>query len=308
MTSLALGLIGGGRWGRVYMKTLSGHKNAHLAHLVSRNPENKGRVPQSCRITDRWQSLLQDKNPDGVIIATPPQNHFEMASRFIQSGIPVLIEKPVTMDAGQAQQLLKLAKTHKTTVMVDHIHVYSQAFQALKARARDLGPIRRIEGIAGNRGPVRKDVSVLWDWGAHDLAMCLDLLPELPALTSASVIETGAPENAAGQTIALSFADAETKIDLALSNILDKKTRLFKVYFDHHTLIYDDPGDDKLTELPSRTVIPVSTRLPLDCVIDLFAKAINDNDCNLESLELGVKVCAHLEHCQTRLDPEPEPQ
>ena len=43
-----------------------------------------------------------------------------------------------------------------------------------------LGPIREIAAVAGNRGPYREDVAVLWDWGPHDVAMALDLVGASP--------------------------------------------------------------------------------------------------------------------------------
>ena len=55
--------------------------------------------------------------------------------------------------------------------MVDHTYVHSDAFSALLEKLPELGPVTGLRSAAGNRGPFRPDVSVLWDWGAHDVAM-----------------------------------------------------------------------------------------------------------------------------------------
>jgi len=303
-TSHALGLIGGGRWGRIYMNTLHSHPRAHLAHLVSTNSENRAFVPDDCLITDHWQNLIENKTIQGVIIATPPQNHFDIASAFIKSNIPVLIEKPLTMDLGEATELLKLADVHKTTIMVDHIHVYSPAFQTLMACAKDLGPVRRIEAEAGNAGPLRENISVLWDWAPHDLAMCYQLIPDMPELSSAQILETTANNNGIGQSIRLGFKSRDLEINLHFSNIRHDKARCFSVHFDNHSLVYDDLQPDKLIEWPVNQAIPVPAQKPLDRVIDLFTGAILDHDVSLESLRLGVKVCAGLIACDALLNRE----
>jgi len=301
----SLGLIGGGRWGRIYMKTLQNHPRAHLAHLVSSNDENRAFITEGCPISNHWQEMLENKIIEGVIIATPPQSHFDIASAFIKSGIPVLIEKPLTMNLDEAFELLKLARAHKTTVMVDHIHVYSPAFQTLMSRAQNFGPVRRIEAEAGNAGPLRKNISVLWDWAPHDIAMCYHLVPDMPELSSARILESTSNNNGIGQSIRIGFKNKSLEIDLRFSNIRQDKARVFKVHFDNHSLVYDDLKQDKLIELPSHRTITVPAQKPLDRVIDLFTNAILDHDISLESLKLGVKVCDMLTACDALLNREP---
>ena len=45
--------------------------------------------------------------------------------------------------------------------------------------------LNSIIAIAGNYGPFRNDVSPLWDWAPHDIAMCLDIMGEFPSKISA---------------------------------------------------------------------------------------------------------------------------
>jgi predicted dehydrogenase len=55
------------------------------------------------------QQLLEKARPDVVHITTPPQSHFELASRCLEHGCHVYLEKPFTVNTGQAVELIRLA-------------------------------------------------------------------------------------------------------------------------------------------------------------------------------------------------------
>jgi len=50
--------------------------------------------------------------------------------------------------------------------------------------------VKRITARAGSWGPFRSDIPVLWDWGAHEIAMTLDVMGEFPMSAAASIQET----------------------------------------------------------------------------------------------------------------------
>ncbi len=51
----------------------------------------------------------------GVIVATPPATHYAIGKWFLERGIDVLCEKPLTENFEQAQELVRLAKEHNAT-------------------------------------------------------------------------------------------------------------------------------------------------------------------------------------------------
>jgi predicted dehydrogenase len=55
------------------------------------------------------QQLLEQARPDVVHITTPPQSHFDLASRCLEHGCHVYLEKPFTVDTAQAVELIRLA-------------------------------------------------------------------------------------------------------------------------------------------------------------------------------------------------------
>lgn len=56
------------------------------------------------------KNALSDEKVNAVYIATPHTSHFEFAMECIKHGKPVLVEKPFTLNAGQAEKLVKASK------------------------------------------------------------------------------------------------------------------------------------------------------------------------------------------------------
>jgi len=310
---LRLGLIGAGRWGRNYISTIQNIDGARLARLCSSNPESANLCPQDCSVSPDWRSVARANDLDGLIIATPPELHAKMALAAIDAGIPVLIEKPLTLDSAEAEVVLALAKEKKIPVHVDHIHVYAPAFRKLKSCGMALGPIHAIRSGAGNRGPVRSDASVLWDWGPHDVAMCIDLLGVKPEQVSARILERRRMETGYGESIAIHLVfPGNISADIEISNLLESRKRFFAVHYDHDTLIYDDVGVDKLVQEPrpdsatclpeTAETIPVDDTLPLECVVKDFCQSVRHADSDITGLELGLDVVETLKACERVLE------
>jgi predicted dehydrogenase len=57
---------------------------------------------------------------DGLLIATPHASHFELASKAIAANLHVMLEKPMTTDVEEAQNLARAARTSKKAFMVNN--------------------------------------------------------------------------------------------------------------------------------------------------------------------------------------------
>ena len=80
-----LGLVGAGVWGINYIKTIEQIEGVILKKVVCRNPQNKKELLQKYEVTNNWLELSKSKAIDGVIIATPPSTHFDIAVEFIKN-------------------------------------------------------------------------------------------------------------------------------------------------------------------------------------------------------------------------------
>lgn len=297
---LELGLIGAGRWGRVYIKTIAALNGIRLARVASANGETAALV--DCPVTPDWRQVAEDPGLDGVIIATPPALHVEMTQAAVAAGLPVLVEKPLTLDEGEARALDSFVHDAGGLVVVDHVHLFHPAWRALKERLAGLGPVRSIRTTSGGPGPDRDDAPVLWDWGSHDVAMCLDLMGAVPENATARRLENR-PEGEA-LSLRLDFPGG-VRAEVEISNIMEKKTRLFSVQTDRGTLIYDGKGPSPLTLRrggQDDVAVEVPTIPALECAIMAFADAVRDKSKDTASLRLGADTVAVLARCQRHLD------
>lgn len=304
---MRLGLVGAGRWGKRYIATMAAMDGVRLAHLVSGNPESATLVPSDCRLSSDWRVATTDRTLDGIILATPPVMHLEMALAAIANGIPVLVEKPMTLSADDARTLVDRAGRERVLVMVGHTHLYSAAFRELKSRGALLGDLLHTRSAGGNWGPFRPDTPVLWDWGPHDVAMCLDLFDAAPTRVDARRVVVEESERARGETIeiALDFEEGR-QAQIRVSNLERTKQRCFEATFAGGTLVYDDLAAEKLVyrAAPGAAgqALPLDASMPLTNELSEFCRLVTSGQRTDPSLELGLRVVQVLASCQSRLD------
>ena len=289
-----LGLAGAGRWGRNYIRTIAGLSGVRLARVASNNPATVDLLPPGCLLVGSWRDLLDPSGDDGVIVSTPPASHAEIACAAIMRGLPVLIEKPLALSTADARAIRDLANDRHVYAVVEHTHLFSPAFRALKAFAMRHGGAREIHGEAGNQGPYRDDVSVLWDWGPHDVAMCLDLMQAAPSSIACTLRERSERNGGMAETVEIRLAFPAGVASILLSNMTDKKRRL-SVRCADTELVYDDLSAQKL--LIGGKPVALADDLPLTVAVQEFAAAIGMRRGPRGDLDLGVGVVQVLEAC-----------
>lgn len=160
MNKRNIGIVGVGKWGKNYLK---------LA--------NKCDVEFKVGNRNSWKEL---NNISGVVIATPPDSHVEIAKHFLEQDIPVMIEKPLCLSVEEAEQLSR----YKTPILVNYLHLFSPAFEEIVSRCKN-EKIVEIESVGSGNGPVR-NYSALYDYGSHDLSMSLFLSNSVPQVIYAN--------------------------------------------------------------------------------------------------------------------------
>lgn len=112
------GIIGPGRIARQFAEDIRVVEGAELYAVASRSGAEKFirefNIPAKY---DSYQALVEDPKIDAVYIATPHNFHFENARLCLEAGKPVLCEKPLTVNARQAETLIRLAKEKQVFLM-----------------------------------------------------------------------------------------------------------------------------------------------------------------------------------------------
>ncbi|HJO08819.1 MAG TPA: Gfo/Idh/MocA family oxidoreductase [Verrucomicrobiota bacterium] len=108
---------------------------------------------------------------DALSIVTPTVTHYELAKPLLEQGKHLLVEKPMTDDAEQATELVRLAKRHGSLLQVGHIERFNPVFNYLQEAAREP---RFIESHRLSPFPARSmDIGVVLDLMIHDLDIVL---------------------------------------------------------------------------------------------------------------------------------------
>ena len=296
-----LALIGFGYWGKKCFSTINSIPNVTIHYLVT--SQTHLNLDSSITILTHWTQLLTSSNVDGVIIAAPSNMHYEIAKAFIKQNIPVFIEKPMTLSTTQATELVTLAKQYQSKVLVDHILLYSPAFQAMKTFVKQhKQPIKRIHMISGKWTPYPEHVSVLWEWAPHEIAMCFDLFNHDIQTHSVSTTQRNF-KSTYGQTIDFTGSVNTIPLTISWSNLRKRPVRQVVITYDDKQLIFDDKVDNKLAILDKdncKTLLTYPDNLALTVAFETFALMINQPTIDYHDVNLGAKVVSFIEHLSKR--------
>ena len=123
------------------------------------------------------------ENVQAVIISTPTIHHHEIATFFLKNNIHVFIEKPITTNVKEANELVQLAKDNNLVGQVGHVERFNGAFTEVENL---LNPMF-IEAHRLSNYPARgTDVSVILDLMIHDIDIILSIVKSKVSNVSAN--------------------------------------------------------------------------------------------------------------------------
>ena len=121
MRTFNWGIIGPGNIARDFVKDLElVEVPQRVSAVVGHNAESTEAFAEECngcRSYTDFNSFLESETPDAVYIATPHPMHFEQTLSCLKKQIPVLCEKPMTINAEQSAQLIEAAREKNTFLM-----------------------------------------------------------------------------------------------------------------------------------------------------------------------------------------------
>jgi len=111
---------------------------------------------------------------DVVSIAVPTPLHFEVARDFLEAGISVLVEKPLTSTLEEARELFRIARERNVVLHVGHVERFNGAVQELRKIVAN--PILVESRRLGPFVPRVQHDSVIMDLMIHDIDIVLGLV------------------------------------------------------------------------------------------------------------------------------------
>jgi predicted dehydrogenase len=332
MKPVQLALVGLGYWGPHFARIASEHTEADLVWCCDRSEKAlelpRRRFPH-VRLTSDFQDVLADGSVEAVIIATPTAIHAELAVAALEAGKHILVEKPLAASVKEIDRIAVVSGDR--VVMVGHTFVYNSAVTAVRelVHSGELGDVQYVDSVRAALGPIRQDVNALWDLGAHDVSIFLDVLPGQPAVVTAigqDYLREGHPDVV---YFAVRFDDGV----LAHSHVswLDPyKVRRMTVVGEERMVVFDDVSPDERLKILERgasydapaeeargqsfgeyravlregtiTIPRLPNREPLSIQFDEFLAAIRERREPYSGIEQGRDVVRVLEAAQRSLE------
>jgi predicted dehydrogenase len=171
---IRLAVIGVGHLGRHHARILAEMPDVDLVGVVDLNRQRAQEIADAHTTHVLSDSASLAGRVDGVIVATPTASHAEVARPFLESGVAVLVEKPMARSLTEADDLVRVAGAHGAILAVGHTERFNPAVAA--ARPLLTSP-RFIEVHRLGAFPDRSlDIDVVFDLMIHDLDVVLSIL------------------------------------------------------------------------------------------------------------------------------------
>ena len=193
MANINVGVIGYGYWGPNIVRNFFSAADCTVKAVADGRPERLAVLakvfPTICGVKTA-EDIINDKEIDAVVVATPVFSHFPLAKKALENGKHVLIEKPMTSTVAEAEELIALAAQKGLTLMADHTFLYTGAVQKMKELIETgaVGTPRYFDSARINLGLFQPDVNVLWDLAPHDISILTYLIEETPLSINATGI------------------------------------------------------------------------------------------------------------------------
>lgn len=290
--SLRVAVVGAGHMGLIHIDKLRVLPDVELAGIADVDGEKLGKLPEKEGVPCVLDYRALPDGLDGVVIATPTDSHFSIASFFLGRGTNVFIEKPISSTPEEGRQLIRIAQENSLLLQIGHSERFNPSFTTLLSETRRPRFIQ-----ASRRGPFTgrsTDIDVVHDLMIHDLDLLL-------ALTADEVIDV----KARGIALATDLIDmAEAWVvfkggcvaSLTASRIAVERERYLTVY-ETDRLIHADFLAGKVTVATRRGPGPLGTQETMSPKMDpvrdeltQFVRAIREQGTPVVSGEDGVKA------------------
>lgn len=183
--TLRTAVIGVGSLGRQHARlhsTLAAEGLSNFVSVVDLNEETARSVAEERHVewSTNWRDLIG--KVDAVSLSVPTEAHCEIACGLLESGIHVLVEKPISRTLEEADRMIKAAESGNALLQVGHLERFNPAMVALRPHVRK--PVYFEIHRVGEFTARSLDIDVVLDLMIHDLDIVQWLVGEDVEVTS----------------------------------------------------------------------------------------------------------------------------
>lgn len=169
-------LVGSGQMGALHARVLAESTRCEFVQLIERRPEVG--MPIAERYGVAWTPELDGlPGVDAVVVAAATEAHFELATRVLELGKPLLVEKPLTASYEQSCALVRRSERLELPLMCGFVERFNPAVMTAKQFVHDVvqvNAIRHSPYVARIRTGVATDLLI------HDVDLTIGFVGTPP--------------------------------------------------------------------------------------------------------------------------------
>ncbi len=226
MDLVRVGVVGVGHLGQHHARNYSELEGCQLVGLA--DIDRKAAAVMARKFST--QAIFDYRNlidqVDAVSIVVPTSEHYRVARDFLEAGVHVLVEKPITSTVEEARELIKLARNKERILQVGHIERFNTAVIKLREILTKPGFIECHR--LGPYDPRVRDVGVVLDLMIHDI----DIILQIVRSPIVSIDAVGVPILSEREDIAnarIKFQDGCTA-NLTVSRVTPTRMRKIRIF------------------------------------------------------------------------------
>lgn len=224
--AVRVGVVGVGYLGFFHAQKYAGLPSANLVGVADINrsrAEEVAKAVQTQAYTSHRELLGR---VEAVSIATPTPEHYAIARDFLEAGVHVLVEKPMTPSLAEADDLVALARRKQRVLQVGHLERFNPAFRTVAPHIRQPMFIEAHRLALFNERGI--EVNVVLDLMIHDIDIALHLVrsPVVKISASGVPVLTALPDIA---NVRIEFANRAVA-NLTASRISVKNLRRIRIF------------------------------------------------------------------------------
>lgn len=174
MAKLKTAVIGVGYLGKFHAQKYASLAQSELIAVCDTNQEIAKTIAEEHGVEFFENHLDLIGKVDAVSIVVPTQKHYEVAKPFLENGIHVLLEKPITSTVAQAQELVDIAEANGAILQIGHLERFNPAVVALDNVLDE--PMFIESHRVAPFNPRGADVNVILDLMIHDIDIILNFV------------------------------------------------------------------------------------------------------------------------------------
>lgn len=284
--------IGTGGWGKNHTRILS---ELGVLSAICDADEAKSKEygeKYSVNYYTSLDKLLESEEFDAAFVVTPTSTHSKIAKKLLEAKKHVFVEKPLTYQSQDGEELAKLAEKNKVILTCGYIERFNPAVGVVKklVKEKDYGDLVMLEFHRENRMPLHiKDVGIIYDTSVHDIDTANWLFDEMPNVVFA---KAGKIKHEHEDFTSIMLGYKNDKIAIITSNwITPKKVRKFSAVCTDAII-----SSDFITQEISVENNDISKKLdnekqePLLVEIKSFLNAIEGKDEHIVTAQQAVNV------------------